>query len=112
MEFFLSFRIRFADLPRIRCCLPAVERRMRPPPVALNRFAAARFVFILGMLLSSLEGSLPSANRGRGAENAGDSAPPTPVKPIGGHAAPPQALQFRSLADPIAQFASRWGYHG
>ena len=49
MEFFLSFRSRFDDLPRMMCCLPAVERRMRPPPVALNRFEAARFDFILGI---------------------------------------------------------------
>ena len=83
MEFFLSFRIRFAGLPRIKCCLPAVERRIRPPPVALNRFAAARFVFILGILLSSLKSSQPSGDRGQGAENAVCSAPPTPVKQIG-----------------------------
>ena len=51
MEFFWSFRMRFDGLPRIKCCLPAVERRIRPPPVALNRFAAARFVFILGILI-------------------------------------------------------------
>ena len=54
MEFFLSLRSRFADLPRILCCLPAVERRIRPPPVTLNRFAAARFVFIFGIPLPSL----------------------------------------------------------
>ena len=76
MEFFFSLRIRFADLPRIKCCLPAVERRMRPPPVALNRLAAARFVFILGILLSSLESSQPSDIRGQGAENGVSSAPP------------------------------------
>jgi hypothetical protein len=44
--------------------------------VALNRFAAARFVFILGILLSSLESSQPSDTRGQGAENAVSSAPP------------------------------------
>ena len=49
MEFFLSLRSRFAGLPRILCCLPAVERRIRPPPVILNLFAAARFVFIFGI---------------------------------------------------------------
>ena len=38
-----------SDEPRMMCCLPAVERRMRPPPVALNRFEAARFDFILGI---------------------------------------------------------------
>lgn len=85
IEFFLSFRMRLADLPRIKCCLPAVERRIRPPPVALNRFAAARLVFILGILLSSLESSQPSGTRGQGAENGASSAPPTPVKPIARH---------------------------
>jgi hypothetical protein len=83
MEFFLSLRSRFADLPRILCCLPAVERRIRPPPVVLNRFAAARLVFILGILLSSLESSQPSGTRGQGAENAGSSAPPNRVKQMG-----------------------------
>ena len=83
MEFFLSLRIRLAGLPRIKCCLPAVERRIRPPPVALKRFAAARLVFILGILRSSLESSRASDTRGRRAENAACSAPPTPVKPIG-----------------------------
>lgn len=82
MEFFLSLRMRFADLPRIKCCFPAVERRIRPPPVALNRLEAARFDFILGILLSSLESSQASGARGQGAENAGLSAPPTPVKSI------------------------------
>ena len=57
----MSFRSRFADLPRIMCCLPAVERRIRPPPVALNRLAAARFVFILGIRLASLEAPKPAA---------------------------------------------------
>jgi hypothetical protein len=51
--------------------------------VALNRFAAARLVFILGILLSSLESSRASGARGQGAENGASSAPPTPVKPIG-----------------------------
>ena len=97
MEFFLSFRIRFADLPRIKCCLPAVERRIRPPPVALNRFAAARLVFILGILLSSLESSQPSGTRGQGAENAVSSAPPKRVKRIGDTVAPEEAIVFKWL---------------
>ena len=74
MEFFLSLRSRFADLPRIKCCLPAVERRIRPPPVALNRLAAARLVFILGIALSSLESSQTSGTRGGGAESERFSA--------------------------------------
>jgi hypothetical protein len=99
MEFFLSFRIRFADLPRMRCCLPAVERRIRPPPVALNRFAAARLVFILGILLSSLESSQASGNRGQGAENAGSSAPPQRVKQIGDRLPLEEAFVFGWLRD-------------
>ena len=83
MEFFLSLRIRLAGLPRIKCCLPAEERRMRPLPVDLNRFDAARLDFILGMLLSSLESSRASGARGLRAENALISAPPTRVKQSG-----------------------------
>src|SRR5262249_25591704 len=49
IEFFLSLRRRFALLPRIKCCLPEVERRILPEPVTLKRLAAARLVFILGM---------------------------------------------------------------
>jgi len=97
MEFFLSFRIRFADLPRMRCCLPAVERRIRPPPVALNRFAAARFVFILGILLSSLESSQPSGDRGQRAENAVSSAPPQRVKQMGDMLPRQEAFVFKCL---------------
>jgi hypothetical protein len=97
MEFFLSFRIRFAGLPRMRCCLPAVERRIRPLPVALNRFAAARFVFILGILLSSLKSSQPSGTRGQGAEKAACSAPPTPVKPIGDRLPPREPSDSKHL---------------
>ncbi len=97
MEFFLSFRIRFAGLPRIKCCLPAVERRIRPPPVALNRFAAARFVFILGILLSSLESSQPSGTRGQGAEKAGSSAPPRRVKRMRAHLRPQEAYRIKGL---------------
>jgi hypothetical protein len=95
MEFFLSFRMRFADLPRMRCCLPAVERRIRPPPVALNRFAAARLVFILGILLSSLESSQPSGTRGQGAENAVSSAPPHRVKQMGDRHHPEKGFLFK-----------------
>jgi hypothetical protein len=95
MEFFLSLRIRFADLPRIKCCLPAVERRIRPPPVALNRFAAARFDFILGILLSSLESSQPSGTRGQGAENAVSSAPPHRVKQMGDRHHPEKGFLFK-----------------
>lgn len=97
IEFFLSLRIRFADLPRIKCCLPAVERRMRPLPVALKRFEAARFDFILGISLSSLESSRASGARGQGAENGGLSAAPPGVKPIGDTQPPPNPTDFNHL---------------
>ncbi len=40
-------------LPMKPCCPPIFGRRMRPLPVILNRFAAARFVFIFAMRVFS-----------------------------------------------------------
>ena len=45
-----SRRRRLRDLPIIPCCPPLFGRRTRPEPVSLKRLAAARIVFILGMI--------------------------------------------------------------
>jgi hypothetical protein len=49
MSFLRSLRRRLADLPRIMWLWRALARRILPEPVTRSRFAAARFVFILGM---------------------------------------------------------------
>src|SRR6266850_88679 len=48
MSFWRSRRRRLRDFSCIPWFPPAFERRTRPDPVTRNRFAAARFVFILG----------------------------------------------------------------
>lgn len=48
MSFLRRRRRRLRDLPSMLCWAPPLGRRTRPEPVSLNRFAAARLVFILG----------------------------------------------------------------
>ena len=48
-EFFFKRRKRLEGLPTMICCFPAVERRTLPEPVNLNRLAAPRCDFILGI---------------------------------------------------------------
>ena len=43
-------RRRLRLFPKKQCDPPAFPRRMRPVPVSLKRLAAARLVFILGMI--------------------------------------------------------------
>src|ERR1700723_2572669 len=49
MSLFRVRRRRLRDFSCIPWFPPAFERRTRPLPVTLNRFAAALFVFIFGM---------------------------------------------------------------
>lgn len=51
-------RRRLRDLPIMQCCAPQLARRTLPEPEILNRFAAARLLFILGMSGSSHVGRL------------------------------------------------------
>lgn len=57
-------RRRLRDLPIMQCCAPQLARRTLPDPEILNRFEAARLLFILGMSDSSHSATWAALPRG------------------------------------------------
>src|ERR1700733_6274983 len=71
MSLFRLRRRRLRDFSCIPWFPPALERRTRPLPVTLNRFAAALFVFIFGMTALVFAPRLAAAREARRFEPAG-----------------------------------------